>query len=74
MRVWLCPLEDDDLLAKQGVLGDQRSARANDVAEHTEDGLRNLTKHGRESIRQRLTRIGLQFRDNIRVLGTLHVR
>ena len=35
-------------------LGDQRSAGANDVGEHTEDGLRDFTKHRRESIRHRL--------------------
>jgi hypothetical protein len=39
------------LLAKQGVLGDQRGARANDVGEDTEDGLRDRRKPGRESIR-----------------------
>jgi hypothetical protein len=30
------------------VLADQRSARANDVGGHTEDGFRDLTKYGRE--------------------------
>ena len=61
--------EDDNLLAKQDILGDQCCARADDIGEHTEHGLRDFTQTGRESIRHRPTRVDVPSRSGARVSG-----